>query len=195
MRIAYFDCRFGAAGDMLVAALLGAGLSQDDWLARVKKIALPEGSFRVEFSDVFRSSVAAKKVDVIGLGTEQERHLSDIAEIIATSKISQPAKDLALAIFERLAKAEAEVHGVTVDAVHFHEVGAIDAIVDIVGFAIGYDLLGIEASYASPLPLGSGCVQTDHGLFPIPGPAVVNLLKDAKAPTSATAIDFECLTP
>lgn len=195
MRIAYFDCQFGAAGDMLVAALLGAGLPQEEWLANVHKIALPEGTFSVKFSDVFRSSVAAKKIDVECPGTQEERHLCDIAEIISSSQISQGAKALSLAIFERLARAEAQVHGVTPDEVHFHELGAIDAIVDIVGFAIGYHLLGIEASYASPLPLGSGTVSTEHGLFPVPGPAVVNLLKDANVPTSANPIDFECLTP
>jgi hypothetical protein len=195
MRIAYFDCQFGAAGDMLLGALLGVGLPRDAWLAAVEKIALPADSFEITIDRVSRCSIQATKVDVRRAQEQEERHLSDIERIIAQSEISNRAKTLALDIFKRLAVAEAQVHGVTPSAVHFHEVGAVDAIVDIVGFAIGYDLLGIEASYVSPLPLGSGTVSSEHGLFPVPGPAVLNLLKQSAAPTVSSVIDFECLTP
>ena len=195
MKVAYFDCQFGASGDMLLASLIGCGLPQDKLIIELNKIALPRGSFTLAVYDTTRCSLASKKVDVICTGQTEERHLSAIAEIIEKSSISQAARKLSLRIFKRLAQAEALVHGVTIDEVHFHEVGAIDAIVDIVGFAIAYDLLEIESAYVSPLPLGSGTVKTEHGIFPVPGPAVVNLTQEAKAPTKASTINYECLTP
>jgi len=269
MKLAYFDCAFGAAGDMLLGALVAAGLPVEQWLAELAKIDLPAASFEIEISDVVRCTIAAKKVDVHCLpshshahethdtatrasssattsgshshsishthsashsharshssshapghhcadehasaGTHEhaqesipahdhahERNLPEILQIISQSKISAQAKELASKIFTRLGDAEAAVHGLPVDQVHFHEVGAIDAIVDIVGFAIAYDLLGIERSVVSPLPVGSGLVKTRHGLFPIPGPAVINLMSQSGAPVAASSFSHECLTP
>ncbi len=123
------------------------------------------------------------------------RSVAEITEIIEKSKISKAAKDLAKGIFNTLAKSESRVHGVPPEQVHFHEVGAIDAIVDVVAFAIGYDLLGIEKSIVSPLTLGRGLVKTDHGLYPVPAPAVAYMLEESGAPTSSLVLDYECLTP
>lgn len=180
---------------MLLAALLGAGVPAQEWVARVRKLALPEGSFEISITDAIRGTLACKKVDVMCEGPQIERHLHDVIDIIERSDISVKAKDLAARIFNALAAAEARVHGVSQESVHFHEVGAIDAIVDVVGFCVGYDLLDIERSYASALPLGAGVVRTAHGLLPVPGPAVLNLLSSARVPTMSTEIDYECLTP
>ncbi len=195
MTIAYFDCQFGAAGDMLVSALLSAGLPESRWRAALDGIDLPAGSFEVSIDDAVRGSIAARHLTVRQSPQQEERRLSEIAGIIGRSKIAAGAKKLALSIFTRLAEAEAAVHGVPAAAVHFHEVGAVDAIVDIVGFAIGYEMLEIEASFGSALPVGSGVVQTEHGLFPVPGPAVLNLLASAGVPVRSSEIDYECLTP
>lgn len=195
MKTAFFDCQFGAAGDMLCAALIDAGLPPDAWLRAVKAIALPEGSFSVEIKSTHRRSIASKKVDVICKEEHIERHLDEVCHIIEKSDINDSVKSLSKRIFENLAEAEGKVHGLPATAVHFHEVGAIDAIVDIVGFAIAYEMLGIERSIVSALPLGSGCVQSEHGLIPVPGPAVINLLSAAGASTRHSEISFECLTP
>jgi uncharacterized protein (TIGR00299 family) protein len=125
----------------------------------------------------------------------RERNLQEIIQLIEQSKISSAAKDLALKIFNCLGQAEAEVHGVPAAEVHFHEVGAIDSIVDIVGFAIGYDLLRIEKSFCSPLPLGEGTVKTRHGMLPVPAPATVLVLSKSQASISAKSFKHECLTP
>lgn len=321
MRIAYFDCHFGAAGDMLNAALLSAGLDEQQWLAELTKIALPESVFQVTVSDVMRCNLASKKMDVLdssgvkfdqlyemsmvqsasdyGHAQDQEhahdhghthdhdhtddhghthghehthehehthdhdhthdpdhkhahghsegqehahshghshshphshsdghaqveriqehshgaghqhthalgsqldqaretRHLADILRLIERSDISTEAKDLSSRIFMRLANAESKVHGVAPDEVHFHEVGAVDAIVDIVGFAIGHHMLGIERAYCSAVAIGSGRVRTEHGIFPIPGPATMYLLEEAAAAIAPSDFQFECLTP
>jgi hypothetical protein len=195
MKIAYFDCQFGAAGDMLLGALIGAGLPVEPWLAELKKIALPSDSFQVAIEEVVRCTVASKKVSVLARHEHEERGLTEIKAIIASSQINPAAKNLAFSIFQRLGEAEAKVHGIPVEKVHFHEVGAIDSIVDIIGFAIGYTMLGIEKSCVSPLPLGTGTVKTEHGLLPVPGPAVLELLKSARAPISRLQCNAECLTP
>lgn len=286
MKIAYFDCQFGAAGDMLCASLLANGLSFEQWQNELRKIALPEGSFEVLVEDVMRCLVASKKIVVKchhdehshahshehdhshsythgehahdhehghlhghshgdihhnhyghvqananAHGHAQEhshedahknshehshaqlhdhaqevfdthhhegphgRSVKEILAIIEQSKISQRAKELSTKVFQKLAVAESRVHAVDPASIHFHEVGAVDAIVDIVGFCIGYDLLGIETSVVSPLTIGSGTVKTQHGLYPVPGPATAYLVEQAAAPINALDIRFECLTP
>jgi uncharacterized protein (TIGR00299 family) protein len=228
MKIAYFDCGYGAAGDMLLGALIAAGLPVAEWLEELQKIALPPGSFRVQITDVDRCSLTAKKVDVLydkqplvhshehghdhshehnddhshdaqhhehEVPHSNERNLPQILKIIDTSEIQPAAKKLASEIFQTLAKAEAKVHGKPVEQVHFHEVGAIDAIVDIVGFAIGYTMLQIASSTVSALPVGSGRIKAAHGWFPVPGPAVINILADAGIPVASAPFTHECLTP
>lgn len=298
MKTAYFDCQFGAAGDMLCASLLANGLNAERWIEELNKIALPVDSFEIQIEDVMRCLIASKKMTVKcidhsgphahshvhehshehehshqnehshehehshkhehareqehshGLGHPNDHehshshdhehfhgheHLHDhkhshehdhsqqkhehsfdhehshesdhshehahgrsvleIIRIIENSQISDRAKALSLAIFRKLAESEARVHNVAPDDVHFHEVGAVDAIIDVVGFAIGYDLLGIEKSVVSPLTLGGGTVKTDHGIYPVPAPAVAYLVEQAGAPTSSLNIPYECLTP
>jgi pyridinium-3,5-bisthiocarboxylic acid mononucleotide nickel chelatase len=242
MKIAYFDCQFGAAGDMLNAALLSAGLDEQTWRDELARLCVPPGSFSVNVGEVLRCGIACKKVDVrnrrgvaldqlyedsarqkfhgpphahashdqphahkaaaevdaaqhAGAAAYEDRGLKEILELIDASPISAGARELSRRIFIRLAAAEARVHGCSPEHVHFHEVGALDAIVDIVGFSIGYQLLGIQRSYCSAVPLGSGKTMTEHGLYPIPGPATVNLLSDSGAITTQSSIDFECLTP
>jgi uncharacterized protein (TIGR00299 family) protein len=128
-------------------------------------------------------------------GDHTHRRLPDILKLIEQSDISPQARDLAARIFTRLARAESRVHGIAPEAVQFHEVGAIDAIIDVVGFAIGYCLFGIEKSVCSAAAIGSGKVRTEHGFFPAPGPATVYLLAEVGAATSQSSIPFECLTP
>jgi uncharacterized protein (TIGR00299 family) protein len=207
MKTAYFDCQFGAAGDMLLGACLAAGVVQQDWLKELEKIALPKDAYTVKIETTTRCTLACTKVSILDKthnnghdhhhDHKDQRDLGAINKIIEDSRISSKAKGLALAIFSRLAQAEGRVHGQPALDVHFHEIGAIDSIIDIVGFAIAYEMLGIERAIVSPLPLGSGTVETQHGLFPVPGPAVLELLKDARAPILEVNLleGHECLTP
>lgn len=205
--VAYFDCRFGAAGDMLTAALLDCGIDLDAWQREVAKIALPPGSYSLTVKRVLRQALAASKLDVCdehgGLMDaepgqhehHEHRNLAEIEAILQRSPIAAGAKELAVNVFRRLARAEGQVHGVAPEAVQFHEVGAVDAIVDITGFAIAYDMLAISRAIVSALSLGGGMIKSAHGMYPAPGPAVVNLLREAGAATTGLDIDFECLTP
>lgn len=194
---AHFDCQFGAAGDMLLAALLDSGLVDiEQFKAELEKLDLPAGCFEIKLSESKRCGIKSTKLDVFSHEQVHHRHLSEILELIESSAISANAKGLAARIFRRLGRAEAKVHGVSVEEVHFHEVGAIDAIIDIVGFAIAFDLAELQLCSCTPLPTGSGVVKTEHGLLPVPAPAVVNLLAEVSAPTAAEPhIPFECLTP
>jgi pyridinium-3,5-bisthiocarboxylic acid mononucleotide nickel chelatase len=229
LKTAYFDCAFGAAGDMLVGACLDCGVDITFVEAELRKLDLPRASFTTSAGRVHRASIYATKFEVTlahdehghshehghtqehghshehghahehkddhDHGLKPERALSKILMLIEESTLAPAVKELASAIFRRLGQAEASVHGVAVDDIHFHEVGAIDAICDIVGFAVAYIKLGIEAAYVSPLPLGSGTVQTMHGRYPVPGPAVLALMRDAGAASGAFALPYECLTP
>ncbi len=195
MKVAYFDCQFGAAGDMLLGSLLDAGLDEGTWLAEVKKIGLPEGSFSLSIESTVRCNLAGKKLTVRSGAPTCGRHLEEIAAIVDQSAIAPAAKSLSMKVFQRLAAAEGKVHGIPPQDVHFHELGAVDSIIDIVGFAIAFCLLGIESTWVSPLVTGSATVQMEHGVFPVPAPAVLNLIKLSGAPVKNSPIDFECLTP
>ncbi|MCC7531836.1 MAG: nickel pincer cofactor biosynthesis protein LarC [Candidatus Melainabacteria bacterium] len=218
MYTAYFDCPFGAAGDMLLGALIDAGLNVEQWKQELAKIDLPEGSFSVRPEKLLRCGVHSTKLHVFLTAEEAHEHdhghshhdhghshhdhaehphrgLSEILRIIEQSSIKAGAKKLAARIFTRLGVAEAKVHGVMPDDVHFHEVGAVDAIVDIVGFAIAYDLMGIQKCIVSALPVGCGTTASMHGEFPVPGPATLELIRESRAPLAQTPIDYECLTP
>ena len=207
MKAAYFDCQFGSAGDMLLGSLIHAGLNPHEWLLEVKKIALPEDSFKIAISKVQRRTLAAMKVDVsvndeLIHRAEQDvpsqdamRQMADVQKVIEDSPIAEECKDLARKIIRRLADCEGPVHGMDPDAVYFHEVGGVDTIVDIVGFAIGYHLLGVQKSYVSQVPIGRGRVLTAAGYFPLPAPAVAMMLASINAPTLDFEIDYECLTP
>lgn len=192
-RIAYFDCFSGISGDMMLGALVDAGLELMQLEAELRKLNV-EG-WEIAAERVVRYGIAGTKLHVRTTEQRVHRHLGDIEQILAGSTLDTEVQQRALAIFTRLADAEAAVHGTTRDNVHFHEVGALDAIVDIVGAAIGLKLLGIEQVYASALPLGSGWVSAAHGRIPVPGPAVLHLLGAINAPLQADTTPFELVTP
>lgn len=200
MRGAYIDCSFGAAGDMLLASLLDAGADLDFIKSELAKLDIGDQRFELVVEPVRRCTIQSKKLTVECFTEALEtnghgRHYRDIRDLIEKSDIEEKAKALALEIFAGLARAEAKVHGREVESVHFHEVGALDALVDIVGFALAFTDLGIERTLVAPPPLGSGTIETEHGLFPVPAPAVAHLLVEAGAPSSSLSIPFECLTP
>ncbi len=194
LSVAYFDCFSGASGDMLLGALLDAGLSIDDLRAELGK--LPLAGYEIRAERRLQRGLSGTKLSVILNEAEQHhRHLDDITAILASAGL--PPSDVArgLAIFRRLGRAEAKVHGTTIDEVHFHEVGAVDSIVDIVGFVIGIRLLGIERIFSSPLSLGSGWIKSAHGLLPVPVPATLEILSEAGVPTRPTEAQTELVTP
>jgi uncharacterized protein (TIGR00299 family) protein len=193
-KIAYFDCFSGVSGDMVLGALVDAGLPLEDLKAGLDRLGL-EG-FSVTATREMRGSLAGTKVHVEAREEgEPHRCLSDIQAILAESTLPQAVKEGAEAVFHRLAHAEAHVHGSSVEAVHFHEVGALDSIVDIVGAVLGLHLLGIEAAYCSAIPLGSGTIVTAHGRIPVPAPATLNLLASVGAPTLPSPAKTEIVTP
>ncbi|HZH29372.1 MAG TPA: nickel pincer cofactor biosynthesis protein LarC [Pyrinomonadaceae bacterium] len=191
MRTLYFDCFAGASGDMILGALVAAGVDARDLKSQLA--LLDVAGFEISFETVDRSGISATHARVRTTDEKQHRHLNAILEIIAGSRLSEAVKARASRIFERLGEAEARVHNVPLEQIHFHEVGALDAIVDVVGACIGFELLGIEAFVSSPLHVGSGMVEMTHGRFPVPPPAVVELLRDA--PVYATDIKGELVTP
>jgi pyridinium-3,5-bisthiocarboxylic acid mononucleotide nickel chelatase len=196
MRAIYFDCFSGASGDMLLGALVGCGVSLDALTAELA--TLPLAGYRLAQSEVQRAGIAATKVDVlVEPGEQPHRRLADIRALIDGSRLPRQDKDAATRVFERLGAAEAAVHGVGIEDVAFHEVGAVDAIVDVLGTVVGLRLLGVEAVFCSPLPVGSGEVRAAHGRLPVPGPATLALLAQANAPIAARrpGDDFELLTP
>ncbi|MFH1416705.1 MAG: nickel pincer cofactor biosynthesis protein LarC [Planctomycetota bacterium] len=172
--IGYFDCFSGAAGDMILGALVAAGFSPDSLRAELAKLDLD--GYELTVRDVREHGFAAKRVDVLQAGKTHHRHLPDILKLIHASDLSDRVKDRARRIFGRLAEAEAKVHGTSVDEIHFHEVGAIDAIVDIVGASIGVEQLSLDRIVCSPVPVGSGTVTCEHGVLPVPAPATAELL-------------------
>ncbi len=192
MTLAYFDCFSGISGDMILGALVDAGVGIEVLRAELEKLNLP--GYEITALKVMRSGISATKVHVCLEEKEQPaRRLSGIRDIIKNSSLSESVKQKSIAIFERLAQAEATVHGTTPDKVHFHEVGAVDAIVDIVGAVTGLDLLGIARICSSPINLGSGTIQTTHGTLPVPAPATVELLRGIAC--YGSSIPFELTTP
>src|SRR5215207_1553254 len=191
MKTLYFDCFAGASGDMILGAMVAAGV--DPNFLREQLALLRVDGFSIDFETVNRSGLSATYARVETAHEHKHRHLSDIKQIIDASGLSKPVKERAVQIFTRLAEAEARVHNEPIDHVHFHEVGALDAIVDVVGAAICFDALQIDRFVCSPLHVGSGMVKMAHGQFPIPPPAVAELLKGV--PFYATELKGELLTP
>jgi pyridinium-3,5-bisthiocarboxylic acid mononucleotide nickel chelatase len=192
MKTLYFDCFAGISGDMTLGALVAAGVDPRALVAEIDRLGV--SGYEISFERVDRSGISAVRA-VVRLTAEEKRHrhLADIHEIIAASRLSRSVSERAARIFTRLAEAEARVHNQPVEKIHFHEVGAVDAIVDVVGACIGFELLGIERFVCSPLHVGSGMVEMAHGRFPIPPPAVAELLR--AAPIYATEITGELVTP
>ncbi len=194
MRVAYFDCYSGISGDMALGALLDAGLDADLLRAEIHRLGLPGVQLQIERSQ--RRGLAGTHVIVkVGENRPPTRRLVDIEAIIGASSLDAAIQERAIGVFRRLGRVEAAVHGIPIDEVHFHEVGAIDAIVDIVGFAIGLHHLGITACYASSLPMGRGMVETAHGSLPLPAPATLALLAEVGAPIHHVDIASELVTP
>lgn len=173
----YLDCQAGISGDMTVAALLDLGVPLDHVQSELDRLALPAGSFTISTHRTERRHFPALKFDVAVHDHHTHRHYADIDAMIAASSLSSPVKNRARDVFRRLAEAEAKVHGVPVEEVHFHEVGAVDSIVDIVATAICLEYLRVDQIHASALPLGSGFVETAHGRLPVPAPATAELVR------------------
>jgi len=191
IRSAYFDCFSGISGDMVLGALVDAGADLRAIEAELRRLGL-EG-WKISASKVQRRAIFATHVKV---ETEEQHHhrgLSIILKRIEDAQLAPRAAERARKIFTRLAEAEAHVHQVPIEQVHFHEVGAVDSIVDIVGAAIGFEMLGIDEFACSPLDVGAGQVKTAHGLLPVPAPATAELLRGA--PTYSSGLPRELVTP
>jgi uncharacterized protein (TIGR00299 family) protein len=184
-RVAYFDCFSGASGDMILGALLDAGLDFEALRAEVSKLALPEGAFEIATRSVQRAGFAATKLDVVVQEPPRHRSLAEVLDIVRRSQLPEQDRRRIEAVFQALGEVEAEVHGSSVEDVELHEVGAVDALVDVTGAVAGLRLLGVDDVYVSPLPLGHGEVKGAHGLLPVPAPATLGLIARAGAPTVA----------
>ena len=192
MRIAYLDCSTGIAGDMTLAALIDAGVDVGVVRAGIDSLGLDGVELKTE--SVVKGGFRATYIKVEHPEQHAHRHLSDIEALLTRAdKVTDTQKAIARSIFLAVAEAEAKVHGSTVEKVHFHEVGAIDSIVDIVGVAIGFDLLGIDKIICSHVPTGFGKVTIDHGVCPIPTPGTAELLKGV--PLADVPIEAELTTP
>ncbi|MGH3488403.1 MAG: nickel pincer cofactor biosynthesis protein LarC [Actinopolymorphaceae bacterium] len=181
--IAWIDCGSGASGDMLLGALVAAGVPLEVLTTAVDAVA-PE-SVELTAARVIRNGLAATHVSVDGTESTHHRTWADVRKLLDDSELDDAVRTTAHGTFRRLAEAEAKVHGTTPDAIHFHEVGALDAIADVVGACAGFVHLGLDAVYASPVAVGSGFVRAAHGRLPVPVPAVVELLAAARAPSYA----------
>jgi uncharacterized protein (TIGR00299 family) protein len=190
-RIAYFDCFSGISGNMSLGALMDCGASPDQLRRELAKLNLP--GWRLETDEVRKAGLRGLHAHVAVGEKQPARHLSDIERIIAESGLSEQVKSRGQSIFRRLAEAESRVHGEPVQEIHFHEVGAVDAIVDIVGTCIALDLLGVGAVYGSPVHIGTGTVESAHGVLPVPAPATLELLKGI--PVYGRDVEAELVTP
>ena len=218
-KLAYFDCPTGIAGDMCLGALVDAGVPIADLSEQLGRLGLA-AEYHLESELVRRNGQQGTKVhvhlahlpasesaepgvdahstfdhDAHQHGHDRTRHLPEIEQIIIKANLSDRATNWSLAVFRRLAEAEGAVHGISPDEVHFHEVGATDAIVDIVGTCVGLDWLGIEQIYCSALPVGGGTIRAAHGRLPVPAPAVLKLFELRQIPIYSNGIDRELVTP
>ncbi len=190
-RVLYIDCFSGISGDMMVGALLDLGLDFLFLENELKKLNIT--GYNLAYKEIKTGSIRAKKFDVKVTGSQPHRNYEDIKGIISKSDLDSEIKKMSLDIFRLIAEAEARVHGCDIDKVHFHEVGAVDSIIDIVSTAVGLKNLKIESFYSSSIPMGSGFVDSLHGKLPVPAPATVEILK--KVPVYGGNFDFEVTTP
>jgi uncharacterized protein (TIGR00299 family) protein len=191
MKLAYFDCFSGISGDMTLGALIDAGCSADLLRTELKSLQVPGWELTTE--KVWKNGMAATYVRVKTEDQQKHRSLSTILEILTNSRLAPPIQERASRIFQKLGEAEAHVHDAPLEKVHFHEVGAVDAIVDIVGSCIGFQALGIERFASSPLNVGGGTAKMAHGVLPVPAPATARLLQGA--PTFSNGVQRELVTP
>ncbi len=190
MRIAHFDCFSGISGDMTLGALIGAGVPVEAIRFGLDSLKLP---IVLEVEETLRGCFAATLVNIKAPEDQPQRFLREIQEIINQGNLNPNQRKIALTIFQRIGEAEAAAHGMSIDQVHFHEVGALDSIADIVGSAIGLDLLGVDEFTARSVPTGHGSVKAAHGLMPIPAPATAALLNGV--PLAPSPIKSELTTP
>ena len=175
MKIAYFDCFSGISGDMVLGALIDAGLDFQKLKSELGKLKI--SGYEIKTENTTRKGILGTKFSVNVTEQNIERKLRDIIEIIELSELDDEIKVSSRKIFEQLAATEAKVHNKNIEDIHFHEVGSLDSIIDVTGFLIGMKSLGIEAVYSSKLHLGTGFVKSRHGILPVPAPATVELLK------------------
>jgi hypothetical protein len=191
MTLAYFDCFSGISGDMALGALVDLGVPAA-WIRESLRV-LPLDGFDIQARTVMRHGIAAVQVTVETAEDHHHRHYDHIQALIEKSPLSDRVKRNSLAIFERIAEAEAKIHGCPKESVHFHEVGSMDAIVDVVGSCLAMEYLGIDTVMASALPLGRGFVTCAHGILPVPAPAVIEILKGV--PVYSGNVEMELVTP
>jgi len=194
-KLAYLECPTGIAGDMCLGALVDAGVPLEYLIENLLALSLA-GEYELKAEKVHRQGQLATKVHVNLLDSHHhERHLPEIEHLIAAAELPSQAEAWSLAVFRQLAVAEGAVHGISPEQVHFHEVGAVDAIVDIVGTCLGFDWLGIEQVYCSALPTGGGTIQAAHGCLAVPVPAVLKLWEMRRCPVYSNGIERELVTP
>lgn len=191
MKLAYFDCISGASGDMILGSLIDAGLPLERLLSDLALLGLD--GYELKASKVVKNGFTATKIDILVKEDVPERHLAEILAIVEKSQLSEDVKGNAKTLFTRLAKIEADIHGITLDQVHLHELGGTDTIVDVVGAFLGLKALGVEKVFTSPLPLGRGFIRGAHGQIPLPSPATVALLQGV--PVVGSDLNFELVTP
>ncbi len=191
MRIAYFDCFSGISGDMILGALLDLGWPVEELEKELAKLNLT--GYKIKVKKVQKESITATQIKIETKNDEKERRLSHILSIIETSRLEKETKEISKDIFTKLARVEAKIHGKSPQEIHFHELGGLDTIIDVVGAVAGVKHLGIEKIYASSLPLGRGFVKCAHGTLPLPAPATLELLK--KVPVYGGNIEAELVTP
>src|SRR5437016_8305667 len=191
MKLVYFDCFSGISGDMTLGALVDAGVSLDHLREQLRRLEVP--GWEISSEKVWKNGMSSTYVKVKTEDQSKHRSFSAILEILQKSKLSPQVRDQAAATFRKLGEAEASVHDVPIEKIHFHEVGAVDAIVDIVGACIGFESLGIEQFACSPLNVGGGTAKMAHGVLPVPAPATANLLQGK--PTYSNGVQRELVTP
>ncbi len=191
MKLAYLDCSSGISGDMFLAALLDAGVELDLLRAELAKIDL--GPYKFTQSRVMRKGLAGNHVDIVVPDKQPHRHLSHIEKLIGAAAIDEAVKQKARKVFRRLGEVEARLHNQPIEKIHFHEVGAVDAILDIAGVCLGLAMLGSPELICSPVNVGGGRVEAAHGSLPVPAPATAELLKGI--PVYSTGIESELVTP
>ncbi|MBA4062863.1 MAG: TIGR00299 family protein [Isosphaera sp.] len=190
MKVAHFDCFSGVSGDMVLGAVIDAGVPADAIRSALAPLGLP---ITLEVERVKRCGFAATKATVAAADQEDYRFLPDVLVLLDRAAVTPRQRDLAAAVFRKVAAAEAAAHGMPLERVHFHEVGALDSIADILGAAVGLDVLGVERFTSSPVPTGTGTVKAAHGVMPVPTPGTLELLKGV--PLAPSAVEFELTTP
>jgi len=192
MRAVYFDCFMGASGDMIISALVDAGLDESFYTDLLKKLHLDD-KLKLFFQKVSKCGIRATALRIESRDEKDERNFEEVAGIIEGGSLPASLKEQALLILQKIAEAEARVHGVELEDVHFHEIGGLDSVFDIVGAVAGLEELGVERVYSSPLPVSHGQVKCHHGVLPVPAPATTEILRGV--PVRHVDIEGETLTP